>query len=160
MTILRMTHLGLCVADLEKSIRFYRDLLGFRFRSEFEVQGEPSDTLLRLRDVELKAVYLERDGTRIELLSYASPPVTGTAEPRPMNARGLTHLSLRVDDLATTVRTLRTAGVRVLDDSFIDIPMVEAAAVFVCDPDGTLIELVQAPGDPEVPPGGSPLPSE
>jgi len=155
MAILRMTHIGVCVADLDRSIRFYRDLLGFRLRSEFEVQGEPSDTLLRLRDVQLKAVYLERDGTRIELLSYASPPVTGTAEPRPMNARGLTHLSLRVDNLTTTLRTLREAGVRVLDDSFIDIPMVEAAAIFVCDPDGTLVELLQAPGDPEVPPGDS-----
>ena len=29
-----------------------------------------------------------------------------------------------------------------------------AGAVFVCDPDGTLIELVQAPGDVEAPPGG------
>lgn len=160
MTILRMTHIGVCVTDLETSIRFYQDLLGFRLRSDFEVQGEPTDTLLRLRDVHLKTVYLERDGTRIELLSYASPPVTGSAEPRPMNQRGLTHLSLRVDDLATTLKVLRQAGVRVLEESMIDIPAFEAAAVLVCDPDGTLIELVQAPGDPEVPPGGTPLPGE
>ena len=135
-------------------MRFYRDLLGFKFRAEIKVQGEPSNTLLQLPDVDLHAVYLERDGTRIELLAYGSPGVVGDVAPRPMNARGLTHLSLRVDNLADTLRILQQAGVTVLDASRIDIPGFEAAAIFVCDPDGTRIELVQSPGDPEVPPGG------
>ena len=71
-----------------------------------------------------------------------------------MNALGLTHLSLRVDDLAGTLKGLRGGGVRVLDESRIDIPDFGAGAVFLCDPDGTLLELVQSPGDPEAPPGG------
>ena len=154
MSILRMTHVGICVSDLERSVHFYRDLLGFRWRAELRVQGEPSDTLLRLRGVDLHAVYLERDGTRIELLHYASPEVQGTGEPRAMNALGLTHLSLRVDDLAGTLKGLRGEGARVLDESRIDIPDFGAGAVFLCDPDGTLLELVQSPGDPEAPPGG------
>lgn len=153
MPVLRFTHVGICVADLERSIRFYRDLLGFHLRSELRVQGEPSRTLLRLPEVDLHAVYLERDGMRIELLHYEAPGATGSIEPRPMNGRGLTHLSLRVDDLAGLVVALATAGVRVLEDSRIDIPAFSAAAVFVCDPDGTLIELVQSPGDLEPPPG-------
>lgn len=153
MGILRMTHIGICVSDLERARRFYADILGFRERSELRIQGEPADTLLRLRGVDLHAVYLERDGTRIELLAYASPPPTGATTPRPMNARGLTHLSLRVDDLAALLQEVRGAGVRVLDETHIDLPDVGAAAIFIADPDGTLIELVQAPGDPEVPPG-------
>jgi catechol 2,3-dioxygenase-like lactoylglutathione lyase family enzyme len=154
MAVLRMSHVGICVTDLERSLRFYRDLLGFTYRSELRVQGEPSDTLLRLRDVDLHAVYLERDGTRIELLHYGSPSTVGDGAPRAMNARGLTHLSLRVDSVADTVAALRAAGARVLDETLIDIPDFGAAAVFVADPDGTLIELVQSPGDLEAPPGG------
>jgi catechol 2,3-dioxygenase-like lactoylglutathione lyase family enzyme len=154
MSILRFTHIGICVTEPERSIGFYRDLLGFRLRSELRVSGEPSDTLLQLRDVDLRAIYLERDGARIELLHYASPGTVGTDAPREMNRLGLTHLSLRVDDLAATVDRLRAAGVRVLDRSRIDIPDFGSAAVFVCDPDGTLIELVQSPGDLEAPPGG------
>jgi len=153
MAILRLTHVGICVADLPRSLHFYRDLLGFQFRSEIKVQGEPSNTLLQLPAVDLHAVYLERDGTRIELLDYPSPGVVGNDAPRAMNARGLTHLSLRVDDLARTLEHLRAAGVTILEASRIDIPAFEAAAVFICDPDGTRIELVQAPGDPEAPPG-------
>lgn len=154
MAVLRMTHVGICVTDLQRSIAFYRDRLGFAYRSELRVQGEPTDTLLRLRAVDLQAVYLERDGTRIELLHYTAPPAVGDGSPRPMNGRGLTHLSLRVDSVAATVATLRAAGVRVLDETLIDLPDFGAAAIFVADPDGTLIELVQAPGDPEPPPGG------
>lgn len=159
MAVLRMTHVGICVTDLERSLRFYRDGLGFRFRSELHVQGEPSDTLLQLRAVDLRAVYLERDGTRIELLHYASPATVGDGTTRAMNARGLTHLSLRVDNLNETLVDLQRVGGRVLNAARIDIPGFEVAAVFVSDPDGALIELVQAPGDPEIPPGGGPLES-
>lgn len=154
MAVLRMTHVGICVSDIERSVHFYRDLLGFIYRSELRVQGEPSDTLLRLRGVDLQAIYLERDGTRIELLHYASPGAVGDAAPRAMNARGLTHLSLRVDNFADTLATLRAGGAQVLDETMIDIPDFGAAAVFIADPDGTLIELVQSPGDLEAPPGG------
>ena len=151
----RLTHIGICVGDLERSVHFYRDLLGFRYLSELRIAGEPAATLLQLANVDLHAKYLERDGTRIELLHYAAPGITGSAEPRAMNQRGLTHLSMRVTDLAALLDQLRGAGVRVLDQSHIDIPAFEAAAVFITDPDGTLIELVQSPGDPELPPGAA-----
>ena len=154
MAILRMTHIGICVADLTVATRFYRDGLGFQLRSELRIGGWPTTTLLRLPEVDLEAVYLERDGTRIELLHYVEPGAVGDASPRPMNGRGLTHLSLRVDDLRGTLEALRAVGARVLDETLIEIPDFGAAAVMLTDPDGTLIELVQAPGDPEVPPGG------
>jgi glyoxylase I family protein len=70
-----------------------------------------------------------------------------------MNALGLTHLSFRVDNLAATCATLEAAGVRILAPTHIDIPAFEAAAIMIADPDGTLIELVQAPGDITAPPG-------
>jgi catechol 2,3-dioxygenase-like lactoylglutathione lyase family enzyme len=153
MPLLRLTHVGICVSDLERSLRFYRDGLGFRLRSRFDIAGEPTATLLRLADVDLQAVYLERDGTRIELLYYRAPGHVVGETPRPLNQLGLTHLSLRVDDLDATLTDLVAAGARRVDASRIDIPAFEAAAIFVTDPDGTLIELVQAPGDPEPPPG-------
>ena len=153
MSILRLTHIGICVSDLERSLRFYRDLLGFKYISELEVAGEPSDTLLELRDVKLRAVYLERDGTRIELLHYTSPGSEGDGAPTPMNRLGLTHLSLRVDDLEGLLKQLEKAGVRSLKATNVYNPRFQAGAIFITDPDGTRIELVMAPGDPARPPG-------
>ena len=140
---MRFSHLGICVSDLERSLAFYRDALGFAFESELAVDGEPSETLLRLAPVRLRAVYLVRDGLRIELLHYAAPGAVGDGAPRAMNALGLTHLSLRVDEIEASVAKLAAHGARVLNDTRIDNAKLRAKAVFVTDPDGTLIELVE-----------------
>ena len=152
MPVLRATHVGICVTDLERSIEFYRDRLGFRYLSRIHVAGEPSDTLLSLPGVDLHAAYLERDGLRIELLHFASPKSPAPDRPRPMNELGLTHLSLRVADLSGLIAELSARGVRIVDASRIDIPSFEAGAVMIEDPDGLKIELVEAPGDPAMPP--------
>src|SRR5262245_53420801 len=101
----RLTHIGICVSDLDRALRFYRDALGFRFEHDLEVEGELCDTLLRLRGTKLHAVYLTRDGVRIELLHYPSPPAPPHRE-RVMNEYGLTHLSFRVADVEATVAAL------------------------------------------------------
>jgi glyoxylase I family protein len=149
--LLRLTHVGICVSDLARARRFYRDLLGFAEEHELHVEGEPADTLLRLRGAVLDAVYLTRDGVRIELLRFASPPAPPPRS-RAMHERGLTHLSFRVADLDATLAALRAAGERVLEETVVRFPEVQAGAAFVVDPDGQLIELVQAPGDPAAPP--------
>jgi glyoxylase I family protein len=143
---MRMSHIGICVSDWKRSLRFYHDVLRFRYVHELEVKGEPSDTLLGLEGVALRAIYLEREGVRIELLHYDAPGCVGDGEPRPMNQLGLTHLSLRVDDLDAMLVELAAAGVRALGDTRIEIPDARSKAVFITDPDGTRIELVQQPG--------------
>lgn len=140
---MRLTHIGICVSDWERSLAFYTEALGFRHERDLEVKGEPNDTLLGLRDVELRALYLLRDGVCIELLHYASPGHVGNGAPRPMNALGLTHVSLQVEDLDAEVARLAAHGARVLADTRIENPDLGARAIFVTDPDGTRIELVE-----------------
>jgi catechol 2,3-dioxygenase-like lactoylglutathione lyase family enzyme len=135
----RLTHLGLCVSDLERSLRFYRDVFGFQedsARPPLAMKGEPAATLLELPGVELRAVYLLRDGTCLELLAYPAPGTLGDGAPREMNRLGLTHLSFEVDAIDDVLARVRAAGGAVLEASRIP------PAVFVTDPDGTRIELV------------------
>ena len=113
--------------------------------NELELEGEPSQTLLQLGGLRFRAVYLERDGVVIELLAYESPGAVGPAEARPMNQLGLTHLSLAVDDLDASLAELEAAGARVLGETRIEVPQARTRAVFVTDPDGTRIELVERP---------------
>lgn len=143
----RLTHIGICVSDMERALRFYRDLLGFREAYDLHVEGEPTDTLLRLRGVVLDAFYLERDGFRIELLRFESPAAP-PPRTRVLNEHGLTHLSFRVADLEATIAALRAAGERVVEETVIRMPEFGAAACLIADPDGQLIELVQVPDDP------------
>jgi catechol 2,3-dioxygenase-like lactoylglutathione lyase family enzyme len=73
-----------------------------------------------------------------------------------MNETGMNALMLRVDDLDATLAKLRAAGVRVLDDTLVEHPAYGSKLVFVTDPDGMLVELIEIPGDPYAP-FGKPL---
>ncbi len=154
MSVQRLSHIGICVSDLERSVRFYRDTLGFEELSRLDVRGEDSERLLDIEGGELQAVYLQRDGTRIELLFY---PVAGhepIQKPQPMNRLGFTHLSLRVADLASVVEAVESVGGSSLSHTLINKPEWGTGAIFVTDPDGLRIELLETPGDPSVLPGG------
>ena len=114
---MRMSHIGICVSDRVRSLRFYHDVLGFRYVSELEVDGRLPSTLLRLDDVDLRAIYLEREGVRIELLYYEAPGHKGDGFPRAMNQLGLTHLSLRTDDLDRTLAEFQSKDVKILQET-------------------------------------------
>ena len=145
------SHFGICVSDPERSLRFYRDLLGFRETASLAVSDPHSARLLELERLELHARFLERDGMRLELLHFASPGHEGDAAPRPMNRLGLTHIAVRVDDLEKTLAAMKRAGVEVLEQTRIRNPELRSEVVYVLDPDGVRIELVELPGDPSAP---------
>ena len=77
MHIQRLTHLGICVSDLERSLRFYRDVLGCKEVGRLEMEGGMADIVNELEGVEVRAIYLERDGWRLELISFPEPGCVG-----------------------------------------------------------------------------------
>jgi glyoxylase I family protein len=153
MSIQRLTHLGICVSDLERSLRFYRDALGCREVGSLEIQGGMADTLNAMEGVKVRAVYLERDGWRLELMDFLSPGWSGPKAPRPMHQPGLTHLSFRVADLDAVCAQLEEAGGRVLPETRIGKRGSPTRVIMALDPDGLRLELIQGPGDPNAVPG-------
>jgi lactoylglutathione lyase len=129
-------HIGLCVADRERSRRFYEELLGFEFWWELEPPDDGTDRLLRLdKPVGLHATYLVRDGLVLELLDYSQREVR-TGSGRVMDEVGLTHLSFSVPDLAVVLATVDRCGGSVIEDT------VSEQSAMIRDPDGQLIELL------------------
>jgi glyoxylase I family protein len=153
MTVLRLSHIGICVSDLTLSTAFYRDALGFEERSQLSVSGSDAERLIGLADLQLRAVYLERDGTRIELLQYDSPGYIAGERPNPLNRLGLTHLSLRVSSIDAVGEAIERLGGAVLTESRIENERFATHALFATDPDGLRIELLETPGDPNSLPG-------
>lgn len=137
-----VNHVGLCVHDLDRSRRFYVDLLGFEPDGELAPPDDPTATLLGLEPpVGLRAVYLRRGAFRLELLAYGRPP--RPRRDRPMDEPGLTHLSIGVEDLRATLARVEAHGGTVVAGTDIGV------AAFVRDPDGQLLELLPrslAPG--------------
>lgn len=139
-----VSHLGLCVSDLGASMRFYCDGLGFSSGITFDLD----DTMLPGLDaalevagpVEVTSQFIERDGLRIELLSYTSPAVTGTPSAT-RGQLGLTHLAFRTPDVDGTASRLVEHGGTVIESTRTS-PGVDL--VFIADPDGNRVELLQA----------------
>ena len=143
------SHVGVCVSDLEQSVRFYVDGLGFEAAESWTI-GSEYGALMELPDVELTSQFLRRDGSSIELLHYRSPGVIGTAERRPVNQLGLTHLCFRVDDVDAVAARLSDLGGTVYPHTRTTFPDGDGNAqldfVYCTDPDGTRIELMRLPG--------------
>jgi catechol 2,3-dioxygenase-like lactoylglutathione lyase family enzyme len=144
---LSVSHFGICVSDLEGSLRFYRDGLGFKQVASHQV-GEEFGALMEVEGVKLESRMLSRDGITIELLGFESPGHTGDGRRRPMNQLGLTHLSLRVDDVegvASTIEAMGGSVVRGTRTTF-DLSGTRLDFLYCTDPDGVRIELMDLPG--------------
>ena len=135
------SHFGICVSDLDRSLRFYCEGLGFELVESHSV-GPEFGALMEVDDVALESRFVERDGVRIELLWFESPGVLGApGERRSMNQLGLTHLSFRVDDVDEAAARLAALGGTVVESSRTAFPPLDF--VYCTDPDGTRIELMK-----------------
>jgi lactoylglutathione lyase len=132
-----VNHVGLCVTDAARSRRFYEEVLGFEFWHELEPPDEMVAKLVDLpQPVGVKAVYLRRGESVLELMHYAEAGAHAPARPRVMNEIGLTHISVSVDDIDATAAKALEHGGSVLEQTHV------GAAVMIRDPDGQLLELL------------------
>jgi len=138
-----VSHLGICVSDLDASLRFYCEGLGFVEAGSHDV-GEEFGALMEVEGVRLRSRMIAKDGLTLELLGYDSPGVTGDGTRRPMNQLGLTHLSLRVDDVEATAATIERFGGEVVRTTRTTVPFgsITLDFVYCTDPDGVRIELM------------------
>jgi lactoylglutathione lyase len=129
-------HVGLCVADRERSRRFYEGLLGFQFWWELDAPDDGTDELLQLeKPVGLHATYLVRDALVLELLDYSGRSVHAGPD-RVMDQVGLTHISFSVSSLGDVLQKVEEFGGAVVDET------VSPGSAMVRDPDGQLLELL------------------
>lgn len=144
-------HLNIVVTDMERSVRFYTELLGFRQTAEVHLEGDWIGRIVGLEGVKARAVFIEPPGggPRIELLEYAAPTGAARTENSRANTLGLRHLAFRVEDIAAMAAKLRAAGVTLFSEP-VRVPagVVKFAAgdktlVYFLDPDGVILELAE-----------------
>jgi lactoylglutathione lyase len=152
MSVQGMFHTGLTVSDLDRSLSFYRDLLGLELVAQWESSQPYLRTIVGFPDAELRIALLRVPGSdggvsghHIELLEYRQPRGT-RGDPRTCNP-GNVHVAFAVTDLAVTYRDLSARGVR-----FKSAPVAIAhgrnaggQAVYLWDPDDITLELIQPP---------------
>ncbi len=144
MTVVGAWHTGFQVADLERSLAFYRDLLGFEEIWRRVVDAEYIGELVGYPGLTLHQALLRIPGTDhcLELLDYRdverTPIDTRTANP------GTAHICLMIDDLAELHEQLTAAGVEFVGGPLAPTigPNVGRLVAYMQDPDGIRIELI------------------
>jgi catechol 2,3-dioxygenase-like lactoylglutathione lyase family enzyme len=147
MTVHGIDHAGITVASMAASLAFYRDLLGLRVTGEGEDEGPELDAITGLRGVRMRYAELDLGGGQLlEVIEYRSPAGEPLGQ-RPCDP-GASHLALRVDDVDALWERLAADGVgEGSRPTTIRAPgpWLGARCVYVNDPDGRTVELVQRP---------------
>jgi catechol 2,3-dioxygenase-like lactoylglutathione lyase family enzyme len=140
-------HTGQVVTDLDRSKRFYQEVLGFEVWYEITPPDVATAKLCGLTPpLGVTASYLTLDGFVLELMHYSAPGATAAFQPRTMNEPGLTHLSMSVDDVRATAEKAVAYGGQIIEESDV------GGALFIRDPDGQMLELLPAAYRKTLPP--------
>tara|TARA_B110000263_G_C15289886_1_gene502688 strand:- start:1183 stop:1629 length:447 start_codon:yes stop_codon:yes gene_type:complete len=134
-------HFGIVVRNLDESLLFYKDLLGFTIFKEMNESGKEISNFLGIKNVKVKTVKMKNSsGQMIELLYYDNNDLYKNTIK--INQIGPTHLALSVNDLDSIYNTFLNRGIK-----FISPPQITAdkfaKVAFCIAPEGTFIELVQ-----------------
>jgi catechol 2,3-dioxygenase-like lactoylglutathione lyase family enzyme len=139
-------HLGLTVGDIERSVTFYRDLLGLsllrRRSSDANYLGaQTGHPGLRLEMASFQLA--SHGGPTLELVQYMTH--AGAVADPSTNRAGNTHLCFQVDDIQRAYDSLRGRGVRFLTPpvTITSGPNRGGIGVYLFDPDGYTLELFQ-----------------
>ena len=143
----RIHHTGYTVSDLDRSVAFYRDLLGCEVIATQEKEGGYLAAIVGYPDAHVRMAHLRLPGGDhvIELFEYLAPP-GGSADVEPRNV-GASHLCLLTDDLAGLHERLLAEGVSLVSPPVEVDTGINAGGygLYLRDPDGIMVELFQPP---------------
>jgi len=146
--ILAADHTGITVSNLERSLAFWRDVLGLELSHTAHQTGELAREITGVAGAELKLAVLKAPGGhKIELVEYLAPPDrTKHADLRPCDV-GSVHVALTVNDLNAVLQRIVASGWKTAGkpQTLQSGPNAGKRVVYVRDPDRTTIELMQLP---------------
>jgi glyoxylase I family protein len=146
--ILAADHTGITVSNLERSLAFWRGVLGFELSHTAHQTGEMAREITGVAGAEIKvAVVKAPGGHKIELLEYLAPADRKRhADLRPCDV-GFVHVALVIDDLDAILSAINLSGWKAAGKSqtLQSGPNAGKRVVYVRDPDGTTIEFMQQP---------------
>ena len=144
-------HINLVVSDLNRSVKFYTELLGFKKANSAHMEGEWIESIVGIEGVVADVAFIVAPAgePRIELLCYKTPQGQAIPANSRANTLGLRHIALRVDDIYAASEKLKDAAVKLLSDPVVvpaSVVTHDAGRKMLCyfhDPDGVLLEITE-----------------
>jgi catechol 2,3-dioxygenase-like lactoylglutathione lyase family enzyme len=147
--VLAADHTGLTVSDLDRSLAFWCDGLGFELSHRVHQSGALAEKITGIAGAEISIAVVKAPGHKIELLQYHAPADrAGSGRIRSCDV-GAAHVALLVDDLEAVLQAMARHDWQLQGEpqTLTTGPNTGKRVVYVRDPDGTTIELMQPRGD-------------
>lgn len=142
-------HIGVTVSDMDRSIDFYKNVLGLTFAGEILMEGKETDLLFNRKNCKARVAYLNGSdhvmAPPIELIQF----VGNAAEQMPsdLHRTSISEICFKVDDIDQVYQHLLKNGVECLSEpQFFDFTASgfgKSKAIYFKDPDGVILELMQ-----------------
>lgn len=147
-----VAHVGITVSDMERSISFYRDVLGLCLSGTATMKGKETDRLFNRNNCVAKLAYL--NGSKqllappVELIQFDGEGGEGCEIQTPdLHKTSISEICFRVDDIDVVYKTLKEKQVEFLSEpqtfDFSMDGLGKSKAVYFKDPDGIILELMQ-----------------
>src|SRR5882762_6431797 len=108
--IISADHTGISVSNLERSLAFWRDVLGFEFSHTAHQKGELAREITGVQGAEIKLAVLKTPGDhKSELLEYPAPADRKRVSLRQCDV-GSVHVALLVEDLDAVLAQIAASG--------------------------------------------------
>jgi catechol 2,3-dioxygenase-like lactoylglutathione lyase family enzyme len=146
--IVAADHTGFTVTNLDRSLAFWRDVLGFELSHRAHHTGDLASEVTGVPGAEISLAVLKGHGHKIELLEYLAPSDRKRADLRPCDV-GSVHVAFTVDNLDAVLSTIAASGWSAVGKPQIlkTGPNAGKRVVYVRDSDWTTIEFMQLPSD-------------
>jgi catechol 2,3-dioxygenase-like lactoylglutathione lyase family enzyme len=134
-------HIGLRVADLERSARFYSEAFGARMVVPPMSYGPPDagEIMAGPPDLTFRVCHMRFDDGTMELFELGEPH--RATEPIPATRGGIIHYAIQVDDVEAALARVEQAGGGRLWSGIRDVGTA-AKVFYATDPDGHVLELI------------------
>lgn len=145
----RIYHVGLTVSDLDRSVAFYRDVLGLTYQGEMVMTRDATDALFQRKDCKARVAYLNGsehvEAPPVELIQFVGDATEKEAPG--LFAPSISELCFYTDAIDAVYEGLLSKGVDCLSPpvafDFTDQGFGKSKAFYFKDPDGIILEMMQ-----------------
>jgi len=144
MKIPSLGHVGLSVSDMERSVEFYRDIIGMEVVLELDISDDRIARVVGVPGTRCRITHLKLGDGVLELFHYYEPVGENKARGMRQCDYGIVHIGFEVDDFHNRLRRLQKNGVEFLGEPVEFRPGVWV--LYFKGPDGEVCELHDVSG--------------
>ncbi len=142
--IIATNHTSFTVSDLDRSLAFFRDALGFEVTSKGPRNPSLIQAITGVEGAEVLIAYVRGPGHSIELIQYIEPETRSSVWPQPCDT-GFSHIAYDVDNIDAAIKAAQDHSVEPIGPvvAIDQGPNRGSRVAYLRDPDGITIEFIE-----------------